>query len=95
MFCACFSDFFDVCAGQFEITRWSIKGFASMDELDEDAIRQELAKLRQEHRDLDSAINALEKTANRDPLQIQRLKKRKLILKDRITILHLEHFAFN
>jgi hypothetical protein len=59
-----------------------------MDEWDEDTIRQELTRLRQEHRDLDSAIAALENTANRDPLQVQRLKKRKLYLKDRIAILH-------
>ena len=50
---------------------------------DQDA-RQELAKLRQEHRDLDAAIEALYETGRADHLQIQRLKKRKLVLKDRI-----------
>ena len=44
----------------------------------------ELARLREEHRDLDSAINALEAITAADQLQIQRLKKRKLFLKDRI-----------
>lgn len=44
----------------------------------------ELALLRTEHRDLDSAINALEGITAADQLQIQRLKKRKLWLKDRI-----------
>ena len=43
-----------------------------------------LARLRIEHRDLDSAINALEGITAADQLQIQRLKKRKLALKDRI-----------
>ena len=39
---------------------------------------------RQEHRDLDAAIEALETAPGSDRLQIQRLKKRKLILRDRI-----------
>lgn len=50
-------------------------------------IRSELALLRQEHRDLDVAITALEVHALPDTLQIQRLKKRKLQLKDRIAAL--------
>jgi hypothetical protein len=51
------------------------------------AIRNELARLRQEHRDLDSAIEALHGQPRPDNLQIKRLKKRKLILKDRISVL--------
>ena len=47
----------------------------------------ELARLKQEHRDLDGAIDALESMVAGDQLQIQRLKKRKLILKDRIAYL--------
>jgi hypothetical protein len=47
----------------------------------------ELARLRQEHRDLDAAIDALEGMTAADQLQIQRLKKRKLYLKDRIIAL--------
>ena len=43
-----------------------------------------LALLRQEHRDLDSAIDALRAMAAPDQLQIARLKKRKLRLKDEI-----------
>ncbi|MFK7792216.1 MAG: YdcH family protein [Devosiaceae bacterium] len=53
---------------------------------DQDAC-QELAKLRQEHQDLDAAIEALQETGRSDNLQIQRLKKRKLALKDRIIVL--------
>lgn len=49
--------------------------------------RSELARLRQEHRDLDDAIEALYLTGRADHLQIQRLKKRKLALKDRIAVL--------
>ena len=44
----------------------------------------ELARLKEEHRDLDRAIEALEHIVAGDQLQIQRLKKRKLVLKDRI-----------
>jgi hypothetical protein len=44
----------------------------------------ELARLKQEHRDLDTAIDALESMTAGDQLQVQRLKKRKLFLKDRI-----------
>jgi hypothetical protein len=51
------------------------------------AVRNELAQLRQEHRDLDSAIEALQGQTSPDYLQIQRLKKRKLALKDRIAAL--------
>ena len=45
----------------------------------------ELARLKEEHRDLDRAIDALEQIVAGDQLQIQRLKKRKLVLKDRIS----------
>ena len=43
-----------------------------------------LALLKLEHRDLDSAIDALRALAAPDQLQIARLKKRKLRLKDEI-----------
>ncbi len=43
-----------------------------------------LAELRQEHRDLDTAINQLASVLGRDELQLTRLKKRKLLLKDHI-----------
>jgi len=59
--------------------------------LDTDADRAELeaelAQLKEEHRDLDGAIDALEQMTAGDQLQIQRLKKRKLALKDRIAYL--------
>lgn len=48
----------------------------------------ELSRLKQEHRDLDAAIAALELAGPGDQLQVQRLKKRKLVLKDRI--IHIE-----
>ena len=51
----------------------------------EEVLRVELEFFRQEHRDLDEAIVALSNTATADRLMIQRLKKRKLQLKDKIT----------
>jgi hypothetical protein len=45
---------------------------------------EELTRLRQEHRDLDAAIAALQLLPAPDLLQLQRLKKRKLQLRDRI-----------
>jgi hypothetical protein len=47
-------------------------------------LEAELARLKQEHRDLDTAIDALENMIAGDQLQVQRLKKRKLVLKDQI-----------
>jgi len=47
----------------------------------------ELDRLRQEHRDLDTAIDALAALVVADRLQLQRLKKRKLALRDRIAYL--------
>ena len=44
----------------------------------------ELRRLKDEHRDLDGMIDALKLSVAGDQLQIQRLKKRKLILRDRI-----------
>lgn len=47
----------------------------------------ELEHLRQEHRDLDAAIEALIHMGSVDRLQVQRLKKRKLALRDRMSFL--------
>lgn len=53
-----------------------------MTEEEEDALREQLARLQQEHRDLDAAIAALAASPGSDLLQVQRLKKRKLVLRD-------------
>jgi hypothetical protein len=50
----------------------------------ESELKVELAQLRQEHRDLDAAIEALHNSPGSDLLQVQRLKKRKLHLRDRM-----------
>ncbi|MBN8963832.1 MAG: DUF465 domain-containing protein [Rhizobiales bacterium] len=51
---------------------------------DDDELQAQLAQLRQEHRDLDAAIEALHNAPGADRLQLQRLKKRKLQLRDQI-----------
>ena len=48
------------------------------------ALEREVERLREEHRDLDAAILALSHLGTPDQLQLQRLKKRKLVLRDRI-----------
>jgi hypothetical protein len=49
-----------------------------------DQVRRKLEELRQEHRDLDDVIARLVHSGTVDMLQVQRLKKRKLALKDQI-----------
>ncbi len=51
-------------------------------DLDTEAIKQRLAALKSEPRDLDDAIAQLAASPTADQLQIQRMKKRKLALKD-------------
>lgn len=51
---------------------------------EEEAIRRELSELRQEHRDLDAAIAFMIESGGADVIRVQRMKKRKLALKDRI-----------
>jgi len=55
---------------------------------EEVAARAKLAQLMQEHRDLDTAIDALALNGSGDQLALSRLKKRKLQLKDEITEIH-------
>lgn len=55
--------------------------------IDEDLrakLGMELSAKRQEHADLDAAIRALEAVGNAEQMTVQRLKKKKLALKDRI-----------
>jgi len=55
--------------------------------MDNEEIARRIQLLRQEHRDLDAAIEALIVGSASDQLQIARLKKRKLRLRDEITML--------
>lgn len=56
-----------------------------MDEPDEDALRRKLAELRQDHADLDAAVQAIAASPLPDMLLIGRLKRKKLAIKDEIT----------
>lgn len=60
---------------------------AAMTKEEESELRTQLARLQQEHRDLDVAIEALIESPGSDLLQVQRLKKRKLVLRDRIAFI--------
>ena len=60
-----------------------------LDTLQEVALRSKLQILIQQHRDLDIAIQTLEETGTSDQLQLRRLKKMKLDLKDKM--LHIEN----
>ena len=52
--------------------------------MNDDGYQQQLEQLKIEHRDLDDSIRALSAQTLVDQLQIARLKKKKLVLKDRI-----------
>jgi hypothetical protein len=55
--------------------------------VDEAEIRERIEYLRLEHRDLDAAIDALRQAPMPDMIQLQRFKKRKLRMKDEISLL--------
>ena len=54
------------------------------DPVDQEALKRRLTELRSEHRDLDDVIAQISEKVPFDQLQVQRLKKRKLQLKDEI-----------
>jgi hypothetical protein len=54
---------------------------------DVEALKQKINQLHIEHRDLDDVISRLSQSPAQDQIQLQRLKKRKLFLKDQITML--------
>lgn len=56
--------------------------------MDDADLKARLLVMTQEHRDLDAAIDALARSATADMLQIARLKKRKLRLKDEIAMVN-------
>ncbi len=59
-------------------------------DLDVEALKAKLGALKTEHRDLDDAIARIAERLPFDQLQIQRLKKRKLMLKDQISKIESE-----
>ncbi len=56
----------------------------------EEEIRRRLVELDVEHRDLDAVIDMLTRDGHHDQLQLRRLKKRKLQLKDYIMLLKMQ-----
>ena len=56
-------------------------------DVDEEAVRAKIAVLRIEHQDLDDAVAALSAASVPDMIQIARLKKKKLALRDQIVLL--------
>ncbi len=58
-----------------------------MTEEQHDDLQEALEQLRAEHRVLDDQVVAMQQAGNSDPLKLARLKKRKLALKDRISLL--------
>jgi hypothetical protein len=60
------------------------KPAVAMTKEEERELREQLTRLQQEHRDLDAAIAALALSPGSDLIQVQRLKKRKLVLRDKI-----------
>ena len=58
--------------------------------LDREDIRRRIIELEVEHRDLDAVIEVLSNDVRREELQLRRLKKRKLQLKDHITLLRMQ-----
>ncbi|MEM9552472.1 MAG: DUF465 domain-containing protein [Pseudomonadota bacterium] len=53
----------------------------------DEVLRVELAVFKRQHRDLDEAITALQEKGTGDQLTIRRLKKQKLLLKDKIALI--------
>ncbi len=53
----------------------------------DEVLRVELEVFRREHRDLDDAISALQDRQTADQLTLRRLKKQKLLLKDKIALI--------
>ena len=56
----------------------------SIGDADRVALQQRIVALKMEHRDLDTAIERLAGDSAHDELQLRRLKRRKLLLKDQI-----------
>jgi hypothetical protein len=80
----------DICPQAFHSPSQSHRVFqlsCIMTDEDERELQAELARLQQEHRDLDAAIDALHQSPAPDLLRLQRMKKRKLLLRDRIAFI--------
>jgi hypothetical protein len=70
-----------------EQSRWRRHSGEGAFTVDEVEIRDRIEMLKQDHRDLDAAIEALRLLPMPDMIQLQRFKKKKLLLKDEIAML--------
>jgi hypothetical protein len=61
-----------------------MEGAARMDEVERAMLEQRILQLKIEHRDLDDVIKRLAEQPGYDQVQLQRLKRRKLLLKDQV-----------
>ncbi len=57
--------------------------------MDQEEVKRRIIELQVEHRDLDEAISRLSEQVRVDELQLRRFKKRKLQIKDTITLLQM------
>jgi hypothetical protein len=64
-----------------------MEGMMELTEEEAELVRKKIESLKIEHRDLDEIIERLSRDQELDELQIRRLKKRKLLLKDQIALL--------
>jgi hypothetical protein len=67
---------------EFEVSWCARRGGASVSDEDNQEIRQRIGELILAHRDLDDAITHMATIPQADELQLRRMKKRKLLLKD-------------
>jgi hypothetical protein len=63
---------------------------AEIDQILPDALSQRISELQQEHRSLDLMIEVMAGQPRADELQLRRLKKRKLQIKDTIALLQMQ-----
>lgn len=67
-----------------------VTAFINKTMIPSEEIKRRIVELEVEHRDLDAVIDLLTRDVLRDELQLRRLKKRKLQLKDHITLLKMQ-----
>ena len=81
-----------VCAGlaTYSLLKYWLQLLSEQVMISSEDIRRRIVELEVEHRDLDAVIDLLAQDGMHDELQLRRLKKRKLQLKDHITLLKMQ-----
>jgi len=74
----------------YSLLQYRIQYFSKQLMISSEEIRQRIIELEVEHRDLDAVIELLAQDVRHDELQLRRLKKRKLQLKDHLTLLKMQ-----